>query len=306
MNCLEFVDRLGSLAAGTCPPGERDAAERHAARCPVCGDLLRDARMGPLASVPMAEEQAGDEDGSLVGLVLERTAGSACGRAEELLCRLAFEREDETVQPHERVLLDAHLEHCVACTRLAEALNLASHALPTLAAFDPGPAFTRAVLDATNRAAGRSRVASVTTWWRLWMARPRFALEVAYVATLLVVLLVGNPIAQLQAASARTVTVAAARLERARTALSPALPVLLRVPPSAEALSVVRSEVLEQKTALGAIVDTVATQAERFWSSAWAWLRATTSDVVAALRTAWANLAASGRGDTEPTRPGGR
>jgi hypothetical protein len=78
---------------------------------------------------------------------------------------------------------------------------VASHQSPVaipeellIPAIDPGPAFTARVLAATSRAA-----AEPSPWWRRqWQAlvqRPRFALEAAYVLTVILMLLAGNPLA---------------------------------------------------------------------------------------------------------------
>ena len=68
---------------------------------------------------------------------------------------------------------------------------------------DPGPAFTARVLAATS---GARAAAAPAPWRRRWdalVARPRFALEAAYVLTVLLVLLAGNPLAAVGQTTAR-------------------------------------------------------------------------------------------------------
>jgi hypothetical protein len=76
--------------------------------------------------------------------------------------------------------------------------------LPELAEVDPGPFFTVRVLAATSRRPARTRLAE--RWSRTWaalIARPRFAIEAAYVLTLVLVLVAGNPIAAFDRTTAR-------------------------------------------------------------------------------------------------------
>jgi len=91
--------------------------------------------------------------------------------------------------------------------------------LTDLAELDPGPAFTQAVVSQTTggvhsmaRAARRGEtvgplgvVERLGLWWQKQLFRPRFALEFAYVATVILVLLTAIPGAPLrqEARSAR-------------------------------------------------------------------------------------------------------
>lgn len=284
MNCLDVLDRLGALAAGTVPAPEREEAERHAASCSACADLLRDARNGTVRGEEAAPALAEDEAAAFVGAVLGQTSGSACRRAEELLGDLAFDQATPDAQ-----LLAAHVEHCDRCAALAESLRLAARVLPTFASADPGPAFTAAVLAATSRAwkaelpAGRLLAA-----WHRWQARPRFAFELAYVATLLLVLVIGNPIVPLQA-SARTVTVAVQGLERARSAWPAAVP-RLEVPASVRELSGMTGEVLGRNSTVGQVIEAVWQKTAAWCSSAWAWLQGSASTLISGVKAIWAGL----------------
>ncbi len=96
---------------------------------------------------------------------------------------------------------------------------------------DPGPAFTARVLAATSGA----RAPEPSPWRRRWDAlvtRPRFAFEAAYVLTVLLVLLAGNPLAAIGQTAAR------------------AEPIVERLAPQAEAVGVRVEAVTAQLTGM--------------------------------------------------------
>lgn len=112
----------------------------------------------------------------LVASILRATSGRPCGAAEERLPDLV----DNALDPLDAELVRGHLEGCTACTALARVLAETRSALPELAEVDPGRAFTERVLERTSRAP-RSRWAAM--FEGLWL-RPRFALEGAYLGSL--------------------------------------------------------------------------------------------------------------------------
>jgi hypothetical protein len=245
----------------------------------------------------------GDEAEKLLASVLHRTTGAACRRAEELLCDLTFAEDglragDEAgVAAREdggwpdRALLAAHLEHCKACADLATALQHAAGVLPSLASLDPGPGFTWAVLQATSRAMP-TRAARLAGWWRGWLVRPRFAFELAYVATLLLVLIVGNPAQTLQAASARTATAAAAGLHRARSAW-PAIDLVAAEGAEAPVIGRIGSasaEMLGHGAALRNDLDGFWGRALQALSSSLGWLRGAATYLLDGVRGTWSRL----------------
>lgn len=168
----------------------------HADTCAACRDWL------------VSFAQGVDAAGRLPHLgerVVARTAGAACARARDLL-GAAF---DEPLDRVARALVDAHLETCPACRDVAAAMDEAVSALPALAEIDPGPAFTRRVLAATSRRpAGRRAGDRWRAAWTALVARPRFALEAAYVLTLVLVLLAGSPLSAWQRTMAQVKPVA--------------------------------------------------------------------------------------------------
>lgn len=140
--------------------------------------------------------------------VLARTSGSPCARAEVLLPDLT----DGVLAELDRQLVQSHLEHCSPCRALAVAMGWAGPVLPQLAVVDPGEAFTAAVLGRTSRrqrldlpapAAARpgglaGLMDRVGRWWGERILAPGFAPRVAYVATVVLVLLTAVPGAPLR------------------------------------------------------------------------------------------------------------
>ena len=138
--------------------------------------------------------------------VLNRTSGSACDRACEQLSDLMV----GSLASMDRQLVQAHLEHCDRCRTLAVTLGWLEPLLPQMAEIDPGSAFTARVLERTT---GRARIEDPATavpdgaaglmdrvgrWWDRQILRPGFAAQVAYAATVILVLLTAIPGAPFQ------------------------------------------------------------------------------------------------------------
>lgn len=139
----------------------------------------------------LPEPLCGAEAEALVASILARTSGAPCAGIEDRL----LARSDGALAAGELELVDEHLAHCAGCRELAEALAILKTELPALAEIDPGPWFTAQVLHRTV-AAGRTG----PTWssrlresWRALARRPRFAVEIAYVAAMFLVLVIGSP-----------------------------------------------------------------------------------------------------------------
>jgi hypothetical protein len=147
---------------------------------------------------PAATPDAPDD--SFVGDVLSRTSGPACARARLVLGGAV----DDPLDAPDRVLLDGHLAHCAECRAVADVLPVLRAELPALATLEPDSGFTARVLAATSGQAGRaSWPERWTAWWADVSARPRIAWEVAYALTVVLVLLVGDPVRAWDAAAAR-------------------------------------------------------------------------------------------------------
>jgi anti-sigma factor RsiW len=204
MDCAAFEDRLDRVLAGTCSEGEWAAAETHLAGCARCRRLFEAVRteMPPLGP---------GEGEALTRSILARTTGAACGRVRELACDLV----DGTLPGIDREMVAAHVEGCRDCGALVATLSDLSRVLPAMASIDPPADFVRSVLWATTeRPMAPSFGVRIGQWWSRAIERPRFSLEVAYVLTVLLILLVGNPVAAFRDASARAMAVAQTPVSR--------------------------------------------------------------------------------------------
>ncbi len=177
MNCHDFEALLSSLQTGPLP----DAAMRHLELCAECHELAQLAGFVEGWPHPPAAPD-------FVTTVISQTSGSPCRQGERQLNAFLA----ESLDPQASELLQLHLDHCPACTGLAAALAQLEHSLPRLATLDPGPGFVEAVLAATLPMSVRLRRWWFKTWPR-WVHRPRFSAELAFVATLIVVLVFGMP-----------------------------------------------------------------------------------------------------------------
>ncbi len=137
---------------------------------------------------------------AFVGGVLGRTTGGACGRAAEQLSDLM----DDRLEGMDRQLVQAHLEHCTDCRELAITLGWLNPLLPQMAEIQPGPEFLAGVLARTSAAAQpvvhsehptglAGAMDRVGQWWAQRIIRPEFSLQVAYAATVVLVLLTSLP-----------------------------------------------------------------------------------------------------------------
>jgi len=193
MDCTRWDSLLDEWRDGCLDEVTALSCSDHAADCCRCGEIL-----DLLESV--AET---DFDGSvdLCADVLEATCGGACGRARVLLGG----RSNQDHGDDSDVLLDHHLQHCPDCSELARILDWALPVLNEMGHFETDPVFTYDVLRATSasRARRRSGVVSrwferTSAWWEDQIRRPQFAAEMAYVATVLAVLIFGTPLSPAQ------------------------------------------------------------------------------------------------------------
>ncbi|MFQ5526429.1 MAG: anti-sigma factor family protein [Thermoanaerobaculia bacterium] len=182
MNCREFERGLEALSDGAAPAALR-AYEEHAATCGACSELLA------LARLPASEP------GDLVAGVLSRTSGSACRQAE---ARLPEFVDGLLSSADGRELVAAHLEHCSSCSGLIVELERLAADLPRLAIVEPDVGLVDAVLRRTLPLPVQLRRWWAAAWPR-WVRRPRFATELAYALTLVLVVAFGTPVSPLQA-----------------------------------------------------------------------------------------------------------
>ena len=223
MNCREFeqaldrflTDEIGADAASAAPIAApignsegtdwRAPLERHAAECAACAELLELARLPLVNPVNLATE------------ISSRTGSGACRQAEgglnEFVCGLLPAGID-------RDLLTEHLAHCRACSDLASELERLSAELPRLSIIRPETSLVDDVLRRTLPMSVRIRRWWARTWPR-WVRRPRFAIEFAYAATLVVVVIFATPVSPLQAMPERALELARSE-PRAFVPLQPA------------------------------------------------------------------------------------
>jgi hypothetical protein len=137
---------------------------------------------------------------ALTRAILARTSGDACGSARERLCDFV----DDTLAPFDRGLVDGHLAYCQACTGLAAALAESADVLPSFASLAPPTSVVFDVLRATSRRPPEPGFGErLAAWLGRLAARPRFSLEVAYVLTVLLLVVLGNPVDAFRDASVR-------------------------------------------------------------------------------------------------------
>ena len=200
MDCRALEERLEALLGGELGELERRRCARHLESCSACRELVE-----PFAAAEPPPE-------GLLGAVLTATIGSPCRRAEELLCGW----QDGELAGADRELMGAHLDSCPDCRALAAAMVLLTAELPLLAELRPDPGFVEDVLAATLPARVRLRRWWAATWPR-WLRRPRFASEAAFIAMMVLALLVATPGSPLEAVPTRVLELArtdpAARIE---------------------------------------------------------------------------------------------
>jgi hypothetical protein len=197
MNCTGFEDRIEKLREGMLTPEELASINEHLRSCASCRELLRTASdLLDLPSVPVPPD--------LTHSILERTSGPVCGRAREHLCDFV----DGVLDARYAKLLSLHLENCAGCSLLAAILTDLTECLPQLGEIDPGANFTFRVLRETSRRLPETRgtlLEVVKQWWHRLIRRPRFSWEAAYLGTILLVTVLGNPLTAFHDLSLRAV-----------------------------------------------------------------------------------------------------
>ena len=205
MDCRELEERLEALLDGALGDAERQRCESHLESCGRCRELVE-----PFTGAETAPGDPAPDD--LVGAVLARTSGPACGRAHAFLCGWL----DDELGAADRSLVAGHLESCEDCRRLEAVLAALALDLPRLAELRPDARFVGDVMSATL-----PWPVLLRRWWSRrwpqWIRRPRFASEVAFIATMVLVLIVATPGSPLAAVPATARELArsdpAARLE---------------------------------------------------------------------------------------------
>ncbi len=193
MTCDLFEARLDALLAGTCTPEQWREAEAHVETCARCRRLFE-------AMAGRSQPLSPDREAALTASVLARTAGVACDTARDRLCSLL----DGELAPFDRDLIEGHLAHCPSCRELAQVLERIEPVLSTFAEIPPPERFERDVLASTSRRPSAPSVGErIAEWLARAAQRPRFALEVAYACTLILLLVFGDPVKAYREVSTR-------------------------------------------------------------------------------------------------------
>jgi predicted anti-sigma-YlaC factor YlaD len=211
MDCRITQARLQDFLEGSLSAAERLEIAWHLEGCAECAAL----------AAFMSTEPPVDEAPDLAAVVLERTSGSACDRAHEILC----DAVDGELDDVDSELLTLHLESCDGCAELSVALERLREDLPAMAEIEPAAGFTEQVLAATLPRRRDRWAGLAARWARGWaslLARPRIAWEAGYVgavAVWLVISVLGPPFeaASLRPAVASPVKVIDSLTTRATT-----------------------------------------------------------------------------------------
>ncbi len=191
MDCKSFAKKIMEMETTEGKGFEDRELRRHLLTCPRCEEFMRNLWSG------LPEE----DHSNLTQSILARTSGKSCGQASGLMCDLV----DDILDDAQAQLVHLHLAHCPECSRTVAVLTELKHALPELAELQPAPGFTRRVLAALPIFEARQPgwKGKVRAWFANLPQRPRFSLEAAYLGTLLILLLFGNPFASLPETSPR-------------------------------------------------------------------------------------------------------
>ena len=119
MHCKTIQDRLTDFLEGKLAGSERRAVETHLALCAGCAEMLELMRLEPVGKTPP----------DLAVTILERTSGSPCERAWEIL----GDHVDGTLGELDTHLLVRHMNGCGECALLATTLTRLSEDLSVMA-----------------------------------------------------------------------------------------------------------------------------------------------------------------------------
>jgi hypothetical protein len=186
MDCLDFerwIERF-EIGAAAVEPEYRE----HADDCWACRQLLQLMELRvPLPGMTNDWTQR----------VVEATSGSPCDVVESWIGDRSRSAAHDAVGAR---LVEVHLTSCVDCSALAGILGTLDDELRELQEVRVPIGFAEQVLARTLPLDVRLRRRFRVVWQR-WLRRPRFATELAYALTVLLLLVVGNPAAPLSAMS---------------------------------------------------------------------------------------------------------
>ncbi|MEJ2132937.1 MAG: zf-HC2 domain-containing protein [Gammaproteobacteria bacterium] len=182
MDCEEFQRLLDRFIAGDLDVASRDRCESHLFGCEACLQLWMSHSAEDFTLI--------DADAlPLTRSILASAGLDPCEACEALLCDFV-EGKLPTVQ---QSLMRRHLETCAHCRKIADALVALQHDLASLAELEAPPEVLEHVLSRTVSATKPAVRRHVPWDFKALIARPRFALESAFVATLACVMVFGIP-----------------------------------------------------------------------------------------------------------------
>lgn len=223
VSCDDILTRLSAYIAGGLSAARRREIDEHLRGCADCR-ALRDL----LATEPAAPPV------DLTPEILDRTSGPACASAQERLC----DHVDGSLDEVDEALLLAHREGCAPCDALARTLARLSAELPKLARLPLDDRFVDEVLARTSsrRLPAARWTDRITQRWERLLLRPRIAWEMAYVASMLLLLLFGAPSSPLSGVPGEMIELA--RINPVQELKEPAAQLTAEVGQSLEALGV--------------------------------------------------------------------
>jgi len=181
IDCSNYQDLLFASLERRADEVTTERMRRHEGECADCRELAATLR---------GESEAAPAPADLVAGIMEATGGTACEQAQMLLA--AGDRAED-------VVLRLHVDACEGCAAVERVLDQVRVELPLLAWMDPGDGFAADVLAATAANAA-PRPSPRSGWWsraaetwELLARRPRIAMEGAYAAAAIAVLVLGFP-----------------------------------------------------------------------------------------------------------------
>ena len=176
MSCASIQNRLQRFLDGKLEAEERAAVEMHLASCDDCRELTTLMRLDLPQPIDLSSS------------ILERTSGSPCDRAQEIVCDYV----DETLPQLDRELLELHNDSCTDCDSMTAALAKLSVELPAMAELTPPATLLEGVLAATTH---KPRPLAgvwerLERGWAALLTRPRLAWETGYVGAMCIWLIV--------------------------------------------------------------------------------------------------------------------
>jgi anti-sigma factor RsiW len=189
--CRQFEANLDAFVGASLAAPLQQSLQAHTQECQRCAALLAVVQG---ASEERIENTLGRSE--VLDPVLQSTSGRACQQSQSLLCDLV----DGLLAPTDAQLVQGHLQHCERCNRLAQSLTLLRIDLPAMAELVPDEAFVDDIVAATTAAAAPMPrfLDRLTASWHALLQRPRFAWEVAWMGTALLLLLLGAPMSPLR------------------------------------------------------------------------------------------------------------